>query len=179
MMTVSWCQLCLGVQAVTMAQSLQGMDALFSNGLWADLSRSARQGCLHPHHGRCLSLVPPALWENGSSPNHLEAKAMTAWNSLKGISWIVSWKWDLRFDHSAQHPGLLSESLEWFWIYSDVKTGRINPFFPTLAHNEDLPAQFTVLVVLFPPISSLPHILQILPLYMKNRSFWMAPVGAI
>lgn len=33
--------------------------------------------------------------------------------------------------------------------------------------------------VLFPPISSVPHILQALLLYMKNRSFQMAPVGAI
>lgn len=89
--------------------------------------------------------------------------------SFERISWIVSWKWDLRLDHSAQRPDLLSESLEWFCIYADVKRRRINPFFPTLAHNEEPPAQFTVLLVLFPPISSLLHILQILMLCMKKQ----------
>lgn len=90
------------------------------------------------------------------------------------ISWIVSWKWDLGLDHSAQHPDLLSESLEWFWIYADVKRGRINPFFQHwhIMRNYQLSS-------LFPPISSLPHTLQTLMLYMKNRSFQMAPVGAI
>lgn len=45
-MAVSWSQLCLVVQTVIMAQSLQGMDALFFNSLWADFSRSGRAVCI-------------------------------------------------------------------------------------------------------------------------------------
>lgn len=178
MMTVSWCQLCSGVQTVIMAESSGNGCFVFQwSAGWSQQIRQAGLPACTPWE--VSEPRPSCFVRKWVQPKSFGSQSNDGPEFFERISWIVSWKWDLRLDHLAQHPGLLSESLEWFWIYPDVKRGRINPFFPTSAHGEELPAQFTVLGVLFPPISSLPHILQILRLYMKNRSFQMAPVGAI
>lgn len=113
-------------------------------------------------------------------------RAKSLWGQCKDgprsfgrISWIGSCEWDLRPDHSALHPDLLPESLEWFWIYADINRKRISPFFPTLACNKELPAQFISLVLLFPLISSLPRVLHTLAIDMTNRSLQMAPTGTV
>lgn len=61
-----------------------GKNVLFLNSLWSDLSRSARQDCLHTHRVRRLILVSPALWENGSGPTPFEVSAKMAWDPLEG-----------------------------------------------------------------------------------------------
>lgn len=151
-----------------MAQSLQGMDALFSNSLgliWA------------AQPGREVSKPSPSCFgRKWVQPNSFWSQCNDGLEFFERISWVVSWKWDLRLDHSAQHPDSLSESLEWFWIYADVKRGESTP---ASQHEHTMRSyQLSSLYggVLFPPISSVPHILQALLLYMKNRSFQMAPV---
>lgn len=114
-----------------MAQSLQGMDALFSNSLgliWA--AQPGRAACIHTWEVSKPS--PSCFGRKWVQPNSFWSQCNDGLEFFERISWVVSWKWDLRLDHSAQHPDSLSESSEWFWIYADVKRGE-SPLLPNMS----------------------------------------------
>lgn len=117
--------------SVIMAQSLQGMDALFSNSLgliWA--AQPGRAACIHTWEVSKPS--PSCFGRKWVQPNSFWSQCNDGLEFFERISWVVSWKWDLRLDHSAQHPDSLSESSEWFWIYADVKRGE-SPLLPNMS----------------------------------------------